>query len=64
MLNSIAKIVVGASLFHIGKSVAKRETVIRINGKDVSNDKKEIAGVVLSIGGVVLICNAVNRLIK
>lgn len=63
MLNALVKVAVGASLFTIGKALASRDSIVRINGNEVSGDKKELVGAAMALGGIVMTVTAIGRLL-
>lgn len=63
MFNALIKVAVGASMFQIGKALANRDSVVRINGNEVSGDKKELIGAAMAVGGIVMACSAIGRLL-
>lgn len=64
MLGTIAKGVAGVALFQLGKSLSKRDTRVKINGKYLTYDQKEVTAFVAVTAGVVLLASAIGNVIR
>lgn len=64
MLGAIAKGCAGVALFQLGKSLSKRDTRVKINGKYLTYDQKEVTAFVAVTAGVVLLASAIGNVIR
>uniref|UniRef100_A0AB39CD43 Uncharacterized protein n=1 Tax=Pseudomonas phage RVTF4 TaxID=3236931 RepID=A0AB39CD43_9VIRU len=60
MLKAIAKLAIGGALMEVGKHIDRRDTKVRVNGKEVSTGTKTFLAVATFAAGVMTVVSGAN----